>query len=85
MIQLNYADWNEAGEAPSGSRQAGDLYRKCREKDIPIFVMEPVKRGAIWPICHRRQNAILKQQRPDASPGLVGFALGSVLKKGSSP
>ena len=47
MIQLNYADWNEPGEAPSGGRQAGDLYRKCREKDVPIFVMEPVKGGTL--------------------------------------
>lgn len=66
MIQLNYADWNEPGEAPSGSRQAGDLYRKCREKDVPIFVMEPVKGGNLANLSSSAE-AILKQQRPEAS------------------
>ena len=65
MIQLNYADWNEPGEAPSGSRQAGDLYRKCREKDVPIFVMEPVKGGNLANLSSSAE-AILKQQRPEA-------------------
>lgn len=66
MIQLNYADWNEPGEAPAGSRQAGDLYRKCREKDVPIFVMEPVKGGNLANLSSSAE-AILKQQRPEAS------------------
>lgn len=66
MIQLNYADWNEPGEAPSGSHQAGDLYRKCREKDVPIFVMEPVKGGNLANLSSSAE-AILKQQRPEAS------------------
>lgn len=66
MIQLNYADWNEPGEAPSGSRQAGDLYRKCREKDVPIFVMEPVKGGNLASLSESAES-ILKAQRPDAS------------------
>lgn len=66
MIQLNYADWNEVGEVPSGSHQAGDLYRKCREKDVPIFVMEPVKGGNLAQLSDSAE-AILKEQRPDAS------------------
>ena len=66
MIQLNYADWNEPGEAPSGSCQAGDLYRKCREKDVPIFVMEPVKGGNLASLSEAAES-ILKTQRPEAS------------------
>lgn len=66
MIQLNYADWNDPGEAPSGSRQAGDLYRKCREKNVPIFVMEPVKGGNLADL-PPSSEAILKEMHPDAS------------------
>ena len=66
MIQLNYLDWNESGEAPSGSRQAGDLYRKAREKNVPLFVMEPVKGGNLAHLSSRAES-ILKEQDPDAS------------------
>ena len=66
MIQLNYLDWNEPGEPPSGSRQAGDLYRKCREKNIPIFVMEPVKGGNLAALSADAES-ILKAQHPNAS------------------
>ena len=83
MIQLNYADWNEPGEAPLGSRQAGDLYRKCREKDVPIFVMEPVKGGNLANLSSSAE-AILKQQRPEPA-WRRGPCAGSALKKGSSP
>lgn len=50
MIQLNYIDWNEPNEEPAAgetTKIVGTLYRKLREKNTPIFVMEPVKGGRL--------------------------------------
>ncbi len=66
MIQLNYADWNEPGEPVSGSHQAGELYRKCREKQMPIFVMEPVQGGNLAHLSASAED-ILRAESPDAS------------------
>jgi predicted aldo/keto reductase-like oxidoreductase len=66
MIQLNYADWNDEGEQPDGSKQGGSLYRKAVEKNVPVFVMEPVKGGNLAQLSVPA-SAILKEENHDAS------------------
>ena len=44
LIQVNYLDWDEP-EAAGQGKIAGSLYRKAAEKQVPCFVMEPVKGG----------------------------------------
>ena len=67
MIQLNYADWNDENEAPSGSKQGGSLYRKAVEKNVPVFVMEPVKGGNLANVTPE-QAEIFRRQHEDWSP-----------------
>lgn len=66
MIQLNYQDWNEPDETPSGSRIEGALYRKLEEKDLPVFVMEPVKGGRLASLPDA-ETRILKDRDPNRS------------------
>jgi len=66
MIQLNYLDWNEANESPNGSRQAGSLYRKAEEKNVPCFIMEPVKGGNLAELPKNAMD-ILKRREPKKS------------------
>ena len=66
MIQLNYRDWNEPDEAPEGSRQAGSLYRKLEEKNVPCFVMEPVKGGNLA-VLPKNAMEILERRAPQKS------------------
>lgn len=69
MIQLNYLDWDEPDENLSPdehSKIAGSLYRMLAEKDIPCFVMEPVKGGQLATLTPPAIK-ILKKAEPNRS------------------
>ena len=60
QLQINYADWEHPGVA---SRRNWEI---CRERGVPVTVMEPVKGGILAdPIPGVRD--ILKSANPDAS------------------
>lgn len=58
QLQLNYYDWK------FGS--AKEEYEICKEKDIPIIVMEPVRGGRLADLTPEA-NGILREAHPDWS------------------
>jgi predicted aldo/keto reductase-like oxidoreductase len=69
MIQLNYLDWDRPAETISPnerSKIAGSLYRMLAEKNIPCFVMEPVKGGQLAALTPPAVK-ILKKAEPNRS------------------
>ena len=66
MIQLNYQDWNEPDEKPEGHRIEGSLYRKLEAKNLPVFVMEPVKGGRLATLSEQ-DTRVLKSREPNRS------------------
>lgn len=69
MIQLNYLDWDEPDEVLSPAEHtkiAGSLYRMLAEKDIPCFVMEPVKGGQLASLTPPAVK-IFKKEEPNRS------------------
>ena len=69
MIQLNYLDWDEPDEIlPSDERAkiSGSMYRLLAAKNIPCFVMEPVKGGQLASLTPPAVK-ILKEAEPNRS------------------
>ena len=63
LIVLNRLDWDDVDEKnPQGSR-AGTLYRTLTAKKMPVFVMEPLRGGAIANL-NSKGSAILKAAAP---------------------
>lgn len=62
QIQLNYLDWEDAGI------QARANYEVCRKHGKPVFVMEPIKGGALACDLPDEALALLRAADPSASP-----------------
>lgn len=52
QIQLNYLDWD------SPSIRSGEVYEVCRKFGKPVFVMEPVRGGALSDLPQEAQKVI---------------------------
>ena len=63
QIQLNYADWQNAG---GWNINADYLYDELTKRDIPAVVMEPLLGGRLASL-PEHLNAKLKEQRPEES------------------
>jgi len=61
QLQINYLDWEDAGI------QARRNYEVCRKHCKPVFVMEPIKGGALAADLPPEAVALLKEQDPQAS------------------
>ena len=64
QIQLNYLDWK--------LQKANEIYKMLVEKDIPIWVMEPVRGGALASFSEENTNK-LRELRPDESTAAWAF------------
>lgn len=64
QIQLNYLDWTLQG--------AKDKYMLLTERNIPVWVMEPVRGGKLCKLPERREEA-LRLLRPQESIPAWGF------------
>lgn len=64
QIQLNYLDWTLQG--------AKDKYKLLTERNIPVWVMEPVRGGKLCKLPEHREEA-LKLLRPQESIPAWGF------------
>jgi len=64
QIQLNYLDWT--------LQNAKEKVRLLNERNIPIWVMEPVRGGKLCALDEKDENT-LKTLRPDASAAEWGF------------
>ena len=58
QMQLNYVDWD--------FQEAGEKVEMCREYDLPIWVMEPLRGGMLVNLPEDKV-AKLKEMRPDES------------------
>ena len=58
QLQLNYYDWDNG--------RAGEMYRLCEERGVPVIVMEPVRGGSLANM-NTEIQAIFKEANPDAS------------------
>ena len=61
QLQINYLDWEDGGI------QARRNYEVCRKHGKPVFVMEPVKGGALAADLPPEAEALLRAQDPGAS------------------
>ena len=61
QIQLNYVDWDNPGI------QSGECYRICTERNIPVYVMEPVKGGTLANVPTEVEK-IFREYDPISSP-----------------
>lgn len=64
QIQLNYLDWK--------LQKANEIYEMLVEKNIPIWVMEPVRGGALASFSDDQTNK-LRELRPDESSAAWAF------------
>ena len=64
QLQVNYVDWE--------FQKASDGVALLKEKDIPLWVMEPV-RGGLLARLSEENAARLKELRPDESPAAWAF------------
>ncbi|MGN1346835.1 MAG: aldo/keto reductase [Eubacteriales bacterium] len=64
QIQLNYLDWT--------LQNAKEKVEVLNERNIPIWVMEPVRGGRLCRL-NEKDEAVLKQLRPDESIPAWGF------------
>ena len=61
QLQINYLDWEDEGI------QARKNYEVCRKHGKPVFVMEPIKGGALAADLPEKAAALLRAEDPDAS------------------
>ncbi len=66
MIQMNYVDWHHANQLNPMNTDAEYLYNRLAEKNIPIFIMEPLLGGRLAKLPNHVQE-ILRQRRPESS------------------
>ena len=64
QIQLNYLDWT--------LQSAKEKYELLTERNIPVWVMEPVRGGRLAKLSEE-EEAKLKEQRPDETIPAWGF------------
>lgn len=71
QLQINYADWINPDV------RSRECYEICRERDIPVIVMEPV-RGGMLSEPPASVEKILRKAEPEATPAswAVRFAAG---------
>lgn len=61
QLQINYLDWEDAGI------QSRRNYEVCRKHGKPVFVMEPLKGGALVNLPPEAE-ALLREANPDRTP-----------------
>ncbi len=72
QIQLNYLDWEHAGELNPDNTNADYLYSQLAQRNIPAVIMEPLRGGSLATV----DNSILgqmKQRRPNESVASWAF------------
>jgi predicted aldo/keto reductase-like oxidoreductase len=63
LIMLNRLDWDDENEKNPQGPRAGTLYRMLTAKKMPVFVMEPLRGGAIAQL-NTKGSSILKEAAP---------------------
>ena len=66
LIQHNYVDWHHEEVEQGGDADSEYMYNRLAEKDIPIFVMEPLLGGTLAKL-NDAATEQLKQRDPQAS------------------
>ncbi|MBO4588435.1 MAG: aldo/keto reductase [Bacteroidales bacterium] len=66
LIQHNYVDWHHEAVEQGGDADSEYMYNRLAEKDIPIFVMEPLLGGTLATL-NDAATKQLKQKDPQAS------------------
>lgn len=66
LIQHNYVDWHHEEVEQGGDADSKYMYNRLAEKDIPIFVMEPLLGGTLAKL-NDAATEQLKQRDPQAS------------------
>ena len=61
QLQINWADWDDPFV------QARQCFEACRERNIPVIIMEPIKGGTLATL-PERVEAILREANPDKTP-----------------
>lgn len=72
QIQLNYIDWNHAGEANNEQAQSSWLYDELHKRNIPVVIMEPLL-GGMLASASKPVTGKMKQRRPEDSPASWAF------------
>ena len=66
MIQMNYVDWKYAKQLNPMNTDAEYLYNRLTEKNIPVFVMEPILGGRLAKLPTHIQD-MMRERRPESS------------------
>lgn len=64
QLQINYLDWER--------QEAGQMYEICRERGIPVIVMEPVRGGALATLSEDALNTL---KAADAAVSAASWAI----------
>lgn len=72
QIQLNYVDWEHAGQANEETVNSKQLYEELAKREIPVVIMEPLLGGRLASVSKPIQTK-MQQRRPDDSVASWAF------------